>query len=132
MANTKIKKSNGLVELIKTDENLSKDPDLRMSYISLAEVFMEDFANNINCTSIEMDAKQPFGIDTWKDFLNYPVVRKYIKSFKDEQIDKIADAGLMSGNKNAIDIKKAMENKGPAINNSNLIIVRLPEKVDYD
>lgn len=130
MANNIKKVNNGLVQLIKDDDNLKNDEEKRMSYISLAEIFMTDFAKHINMTSIEMDAEQPFGIDTWKDFLNYPVVRKYIKSFKDEQISNIADQGMMQGNKNAIDIKKAMESKGPAVNNSNIIIIRLPEKED--
>ena len=130
MANNIKKINNGLVQLIKDDDNLKNDEEKRMSYISLAEIFMTDFAKHINMTSIEMDAEQPFGRDTWKDFLNYPVVRKYIKSFKDEQISSIADQGMMQGNKNAIDIKKAMESKGPAVNNSNIIIIRLPEKED--
>ena len=43
-----------------------------------------------------------------------------------------ADTGLMEGNKNAVNIKKAMEGRGPAINNSNIILIRIPEKVDFE
>lgn len=128
------KKQNVLLDLIKNDDNLKKkeNREQKMSYISLATLFMENFGDNINKTSIEMDEVYPLGVDTWKEFLNYPVVRKYIQSFKDEKIMNVADTGLMEGDKNAVSIKKSMEGRGPAINNSNIILIRLPEKVDFD
>ena len=126
------KKDNVLLNLIKNDENLKKNREQRMSYLSLATLFMEKFDENINKTSIEMNNTIPVGIDTWKDFLNYPVVRKYIQSFKDEKIMSVADTGLMEGNKNAVNIKKSMENKGPTINNSNIILIRVPEKQEFE
>jgi len=127
-------KNNVLLDLIKNDDNLKKkeNREQRMSYISLATLFMEKFDENINKTSIEMNNTIPVGVDTWKDFLNYPVVRKYIQSFRDEKIMNVADTGLMEGNKNAVNIKKAMESRGPSINNSNIILIRIPEKVDFD
>lgn len=128
------KKQNVLLDLIKNDDNLKKkeNREQKLSYISLATLFMDNFNENINKTSIEMNESIPVGIDTWKDFLNYPIVRKYIQTFKDEKIMNIADTGLMEGNKNAVSIKKSMEVRGPAINNSNIILIRLPEKVDFD
>lgn len=128
------KKNNVLLDLIKKDETLNKkeNREQKMSYLSLATLFMEKFDENINKTSIEMNNTVPVGIDTWKDFLNYPVVRKYIQSFRDEKIMNVADSGLMEGNKNAVNIKKAMENRGPVVNNSNIILIRIPEKQDFD
>lgn len=128
------KKNNVLLDLIKKDETLNKkeNREQKMSYLSLATLFMEKFDENINKTSIEMNNSIPVGVDTWKEFLNYPVVRKYIQSFRDEKIMNVADSGLMEGNKNAVNIKKAMENRGPVINNSNIILIRIPEKVDFD
>ena len=128
------KKQNVLIDLIKNDDNLKKkeNRELKMSYISLATLFMEKFDENINKTSIEMDSAIPVGVDTWKEFLNYPVVRKYIQSFRDEKIMNVADTGLMEGDKNAVNIKKAMEGRGPAINNSNIILIRLPEKQNFE
>jgi hypothetical protein len=128
------KKNNVLLDLIKKDETLNKkeNREQKMSYLSLATLFMEKFDENINKTSIEMNNSIPVGVDTWKEFLNYPVVRKYIQSFRDEKIMNVADSGLMEGNKNAVNIKKAMENRGPAINNSNIILIRIPEKQDFE
>lgn len=128
------KKNNVLLDLIKKDETLNKkeNREQKMSYLSLATLFMEKFDENINKTSIEMNNSIPVGVDTWKEFLNYPVVRKYIQSFRDEKIMNVADSELMEGNKNAVNIKKAMEGRGPAINNSNIILIRIPEKVNFD
>ena len=127
-------KNNVLLDLIKNDEKLKlkENREQKMSYISLATIFMEKFDENINKTSIEMNNTIPVGVDTWKDFLNYPVVRKYIQSFRDEKIMNTADTGLMEGDKNAVNIKKAMENRGPTINNSNIVLIRIPEKVEFD
>ena len=126
------KKDNVLLDLIKKDENLKKNRDQRMSYISLATLFMEKFDENINKTSIELKDYDLLYSQNNKDFLNYPVVRKYIQSFRDEKIMNAADTGMMEGNKNSVNIKKAMEGRGPAINNSNIILIRIPEKVDFD
>jgi hypothetical protein len=120
-----------LIELLKKDTKL--DADTKMEYLSIAHMFLEDFENNINCTSIEMHGKIDYiSIDTWKDFLNYPPVRGYIKSFRDERISSVAEKGLMDGDKNAVNIKKAMVASGPTINNSNIVLIRLPEKVEFD
>ena len=133
--NSKISEENEseLIKNLKNDEKLRQDPDFRMGMISMANMFLEDFANNIYRTSIEMNEKIPFfSIDAWKDFLNYPIVRKYIKSFKDEKISMTADQGLAEGDKGAVSIKKAIQEGGPQINNSNLILIRLPEKRDWE
>ena len=122
-----------LIKNLKNDEKLRENPDFRMGMISMANMFLDDFANNIYKTSIEMNEKIPFfSIDAWKDFLNYPIVGKYIKSFKDEKINMAADQGLAEGDKSAVSIKKAIQEGGPQINNSNLILVRLPEKRDWE
>lgn len=124
---------NELIKSIKKDAKLTENPDLKMEMISMATMFLEDFSENMYKTSIEMNSKIPFyTIDEWKDFLNYPVVRKYIKSFRDEKINMMADQGLAEGDKSAVSIKKAMQEGGPAVNNSNLILIRLPEKKDWE
>lgn len=124
---------NELIKNLKNDEKLRENPDKRMGMISMATMFLEDFSENIYKTSIEMNSKIPFyTIDAWKDFLNYPVVRKYIKSFRDEKINMVADQGLAEGDKSAVSIKKAIQDGGPQVNNSNIVLIRLPEKVEWE
>lgn len=124
---------NKLIESLKNDEKLKEDAEYRMGMISMASMFLEDFSNNIYKTSIEMNLKIPyFTVDAWKDFLNYPVVRKYIKSFRDEKINMMADQSLAEGDKGAVSIKKAMQEGGPQVNNSNIVLIRLPEKREWE
>ena len=116
---------------LKADPKLKEDPDKRMEYVSMATMFLEDFSNNIYKTSIEMyDVIPYFSIDMWREFLNYPVVRKYIKAFKDEQISAVAERGMAEGDKNALGIKKAMDGTISGANNSNIVLIRLPERKD--
>lgn len=116
---------------LKADPKLIEDPEKRMEYVSMATMFLEDFSNNIYKTSIEMyDSIPYFSIDVWREFLNYPVVRKYIKAFKDEQVSAMADRGMAEGDKNALGIKKAMDSSGSGANNSNIVLIRLPERKD--
>lgn len=122
------KVDNKLLTLLKNDEKLDKDT--KMSYISIANVFLENFSKNLDKTSIELNEEIPIGIDTWRDFLNYPIVRQYIQGFRDEQINSVADKGLREGDKNAVSIKKVMQEAGPAVNNSHIIMIRLPEKME--
>lgn len=127
------KVENELIKSIKKDEKLSENPDLKIEMISMATMFLEDFSENMYKTSIEMNSKVPFyTIDAWKDFLNYPVVRKYIKSFRDEKINMMADQSLAEGDKSAVSIKKAMQEGGPQVNNSNIVLIRLPEKREWE
>lgn len=120
-----------LILELKADPKLMEDPEKRMEYVSMATMFLEDFSNNIYKTSIEMyDIIPYFSIDVWREFLNYPVVRKYIKAFKDEQISAVAERGMAEGDKNALGIKKAMDGSLSGANNSNIVLIRLPERKD--
>ena len=119
-----------LLTALKEDTKL--DRETKMAYISMANLFLMKFEENLNKTSIDLNNDNPLGVDNWKDFLNYPVVRSYIKSFRDEQIMKVADKGLMIGDKNAVSIKKAMDNNGVNINNSQIVLIRLPEKMEFE
>lgn len=127
---------NDLIKMLKNDEKLREKPDFRMQMIALATMFLEDFANNMYKTSIELHSLPGpysfYSIDAWKEFLNYPIVRKYIKEFRDEKINMMAEQGLAEGDKSAVSIKKVMQEGGPSVNNSNIILIRLPEKKDWD
>ena len=130
------KEDSELVKLLRKDDKLKSDPDRYMGMVAMAELFMKDFSDNMYKTSIELHSLGipycAYSIDSWKDFLNYPIVSKYIKSFRDEKINMMADQGLAEGDKSAVSIKKAMQEGGPAINNANIVLIRLPEKKEYD
>ena len=59
-----------LLTYLRDDTKLDKDT--KMQYISMANMFLDNFDKYLHLTSIEMNKEIPLGIDTWKDFLNYP------------------------------------------------------------
>lgn len=129
MAKTK-KTEDKLVELVRRDEKL--DDAMRFEYITLAQAFVEDFRANLMLTSIDLNEKYPFGIDVWQEFLNHPPVKKYVSSFVNEIISRNTDTALATGVgvRDAIGVKKAMNDSGNEAKNENFIIFRLPEKDD--
>ena len=63
---------------------------------------------------------------------NMGIDANFESNVRDEQINMIADQGLAEGDRRAVSIKKAMQESGAVQNNSNLILIRLPEKKEYD
>jgi hypothetical protein len=121
-----------LIKTIKKDERLSKEPDKRLRFLTMAETFLLDFSDNLYKTSLELHDMFPYyNIDEWMEFINYPIVRKYLQQFKNEKIGIIAEQNLAQGDKDAVSIQKAMQESGPSINNSNIVLIRVPEKVDF-
>ena len=127
----RINKDKQLIKLIHEDKKLSGEE--KMMYAAMADLFLQDLKENLNMTSIELNDKYiDMTIDEWREFLTVPVIRKYIQGFKDEKIETMADQGLMKGDKDAVGIKKVMAAQGPIVNNSNIVLIRLPEKVDFN
>lgn len=126
----KEKKESKLLSTIREDTKI--DDELRQEFMGMARIFLEELKENLSRTSIELDEIYGNGIDLWREFLNHAPIRKYLQSLKDEQLQGQIDQGLMSGEKNVIGLKKVMDEKGPTTNNSNIILIRLPEKVDYE
>lgn len=126
-----ITKDKQLIKLIHEDKKLTGEE--KMMYAAMADLFLQDLKANLNETSIGLNEKYiDMTIDEWREFLTVPVIRKYIQGFKDEQIEIMADQGLMKGDKDAVGIKKVMAAQGPIVNNSNIVLIRLPEKVDFN
>ena len=117
-----------LVDIVKRDKSLTEED--RMEFMSLAEMFIEDFSENMYKTSIQLNDEHPFGMDVWQRFIMHPSVRKYIDGFKHEEITQRVDAALSKGDKNAIQIKKELERMGGTSDFHNFVIFRLPEKTD--
>jgi hypothetical protein len=128
----KEKRESKLITDLRADKNLAKDKDKKEEFIGLAYVFLENLKENLNKTSLELDEETPVGVDLWREWLNYPIIRSYLQQFKDEKIENIVDSGLMRGDKNLVGIKKILDNNGPQVNNSNIVLIRLPERKNFN
>lgn len=125
------KKEKQLVVDIKKDPNLSSED--KMFYSALADLYLTDLARNLSLTSLTLSKNYDIAsMDEWRSFLLLPVVKKYIKDLKAEQIMAVADAGLMGGDKNAAAIKKVAEAHNQGGVNNKIVLMRLPEREDFD
>lgn len=126
----KVKTEDRLVELVRSDSKL--EDAIRFEYITLAQSFVEDFRGNLMLTSIDLNEKYPFGIDVWQEFLSHPPVKKYTSSFVNEIITRNTETALATGVgvRDAIGVKKAMNDAGNESKNENFIVFRLPDKED--
>ena len=79
-----------LIKSIKKDERLATEPDKKLRFLAMAEIFLLDFSKNLYKTSLELHDGFPYyNIDEWMEFINYPIVRKYLQQFKNEKIKDV-------------------------------------------
>ena len=125
-----------LEDIIVNDNSLKKDGERekRIEFISLAKLFDEDLASNIELTSIELDDKyESDNLSGWQRFLQHSPVKKYINGFMDEKAYKLAGKTLRESVDKASDalkIKQAIEAKDKGEDNSNIVVWFMPQK-DY-
>lgn len=121
-------KDDRLIQIIKDDSKLAED--IRIEFLVLARSYLTEFKDNLSQTSLELDAKYGFGADTWRDFLQYPSIKKYIDGFMNELIAKNVDQALISGNgtRDAIGVKREMARTSDDHTNEMFVIFRMPDK----
>lgn len=121
-----------LEQIVKNDGSLADNREKRMQYISYAVLFSSDFINNLDLTSIELDEKYATGNPvSWRTFLNHTSVKKFIDGFLLERAEKQSMLKLGEGSDkttDAIKIKEMVDSKKTGDDNSNLVIVFLPQK----
>jgi len=121
-----------LTELIKKDKGLSDEQ--KKAFISMANLFNSNFRENIQKTSLEMAEETGMTYDDWKEFLEHASIRNYIDGFVNEQIRKKTDVQLLAGERtrDAASLRKTLREEEKGVDNSNFIIMRMPEKVEYE
>lgn len=119
-----------LRQIILEDKTLKKeDKEIFLSYATLYE---SDLKNNLDLDSIDLNEKYATGNPrSWQRFLQHPSVKKYIEGFLDERAAKAADRRLSDeGMKTheALKVKAALDAKGSGMDNSNIVVMFLPQK----
>jgi hypothetical protein len=122
-----------LVAALKSDTKLGRED--KMTFMSLANIFEEDFALNLTKSSTDLAEETGLDVDTWKRFLSHPPIKRIIESFINEQIKKKADTALLEGKgtRDAINVRKAMIEAEGTEDNTRFVVIRLPDrKVDLN
>lgn len=121
-----------LEQLILEDGSLKEDSAKRMLFKSYAVMFSEDLINNLDLTSIELDEKyQTDNPVSWRKFLNHNSVKKFIDGFLNERAEKMAMKQIGEGSSKTSESLKIMErvdSKQDKEDNSNMVVVFLPQK----
>ena len=129
MAKTKISE---LESLIINDGSLKEDKAKRLLFKSYAVMFSEDMIENLDLTSIELDDKYKTDNPvSWRRFLNHPSVKKFIDGFLNERAEKAAMKQIGEGSTRAVEalkIKEMVDSKQEKEDNSQMIVVFLPQK----
>lgn len=119
-----------LRQILIDDKSLKKeDKDMFLSYATMYEIDLKD---NLDLDSIDLNEKYATGNPrSWQRFLQHPSVKKYIDGFLDERAAKVADKRLSdTGMKTheALKVKAAIDAKGSGLDNSNIVVMFLPQK----
>jgi hypothetical protein len=120
----------GLLLIIQEDTKLS--PSEKVEFLSLANLYMLNFNDNLRKGSIDLSDETEVDVATWRKFLSYPPIKRFIDSFINEKIRKRADGALLEGHgtRDAINVRKAMIDAESSEDNTRFIIMRLPERRD--
>lgn len=128
------KQSGALSEILRRDEQLMEDSERRKLFFGYATLFDSDLEDNLHLTSIELNSKYNTNNPSlWRIFLRHPLVKAYIDGFLSERAEKTADMALGVAEfkpKEALAVKEQMSLKNKGEDNSNILVVFLPQK-DY-
>ena len=126
--------SSSLAEILKKDQMLMEDSTKRILFTGYATLFDSELLENLQLTSIELNMKyNTANPSSWRAFLRHPLVKQYIDGFLSERAEKTADMALGVAEfkpKDAMAVKEQMSLKNKGEDNSNIIVVFLPQK-DY-
>lgn len=121
-----------LESLILNDGSLKDDKEKKLLFKSFAIMFSEDMINNLDLTSIELDDKyKTENPVSWRKFLNHPSVKKFVDGFLNERAEKAAMRQIGEGSTRAVEalkIKEMVDRNQDKDDNSNVVVVFLPQK----
>jgi hypothetical protein len=127
---------NELSKLLLADKQLKEDPEKRQLYLTYAGLFMSNFSSNLDATSLELDEQyQTRNPSSWQKFLKYPVVKRFIDGFIDERSERTANKVIGTSEmktRDALKVKEQAEIKQKGEDNSNIVVMFLPQKEYID
>jgi len=124
----------GLVDIIDNDGSFKDDVEKKSLFRSYAVLYEMNLEANLELTSIELDSE--YSTDdplSWRNFLNHSSVKKFIDGFLSERAEKLAMNRLGQTTlktKEALDVMKMIDSKKTGTDNSNILVVFMPQK-DY-
>lgn len=132
----KISVDNGyeLPKLLSQDKALNEPgkEEAKMAFISLANIYEANLAENLLRDSIELAEAYPdIPATQWQKFLRNHVVNKFIEGFLKDRAEKQALKAMGEGGlkaSEALKIKQDIDSQKPKEYNNNIVVMFLPQK----
>ena len=120
-------KNKKLVDIILADDRLTERE--KRTYEAMANVYLDDFQNNINKSSLQLAQLYPeYDADMWMAWEEYAPTSKYIKRFRNDALRKVNENALMTGDGNgAVSVRKLLDKDNNEAN-MRLVVFRLPDR----
>lgn len=105
----------------------------RVLFLRLADLYLEDFANNLFKNQFDLIKKYPeTTADEWVSFLTDNMVAKYIGRHKNISLKSNAEANIVDvdgkGKKDSLAMIEKINSKLKEESKQNIVIIRLPVK----
>jgi hypothetical protein len=122
--------------LAKIADTLNLSLKERQIYIEMAKYYEQDVVNNLTKTHFELAAETDYSYDQWQDFLSQPPVAGWISQnvkmlatvAERRKLQKLGEDGTNTADANSFKALKDFNDQGKTIDNSNVVIVHLPDK----
>ena len=124
-------KDYGLVTIVENDGSLERDE--KMAFISLAKEYEENFKENLDKTSLDLD--DDYGTNNpalWQKFLTHTSVRRLINDYLLETAEKKANKALGEMSTKALKVKDRIDKERKREDNTNIIVMLMRPKEEED
>ena len=120
-------KNKKLVDIILADDRLTERE--KRTYEAMANVYLDDFQNNINKSSLQLAQLYPeYDADMWMDWEEYAPISKYIKRFRNDALRKVNENALMTGDgTGAVSVRKLLDKDNNEAN-MRFVVFRLADR----
>ena len=120
-------KNKKLVDIILAEDRLTERE--KRTYEAMANVYLDDFQNNINKSSLQLAQLYPeYDADMWMDWEEYAPISKYIKRFRNDALRKVNENALMTGDgTGAVSVRKLLDKDNNEAN-MRFVVFRLPDR----
>jgi hypothetical protein len=126
--------------LVKIADTLNLPINERQVYVEMAKYFETDIVGNLTKTHFDLAAETDFTYDQWSDFLSQPPIAGWISQnvkmlssvAERRKLQRLGEEGTNTADANSFKALKDFNEQGKTIDNSNVVIVHLPDMEDTE
>jgi len=126
--------------LVKIADTLNLPAAERAPFVEMAKYFESDIVGNLTKTHFDFADETDFTYDQWQDFLSQPPIAGWISQnvkmlasvAERRKLQRLGEEGTNTADANSFKALKDFNEQGKTIDNSNVVIVHLPDMEDTE